>query len=128
MISWTDMTTATRSLRQSARAKLNTIVNRRHHRLFLHRAISRLAISMISTKQGELILGRLIAERDNSLLIAPNPYQPTLTRLIQQSDIATRNDSTFSPMPVGLLNSFSREDILDLLAVLKKGEPPVREE
>jgi putative heme-binding domain-containing protein len=82
----------------------------------------------ITTKQGELILGRLVAERDKSLLLAPNPYQPTLTREIQQSAIATRNDSTFSPMPVGLLNSFSREDILDLLAVLKKGEPPVRGE
>jgi len=82
----------------------------------------------ITTKQGELIAGRLVAERDKSLLLAPNPYQPTLTREIQRSAIATRNDSTFSPMPVGLLNSFSREDILDLLAVLKKGEPPVRGE
>ena len=80
----------------------------------------------ITTKQGELIAGRLVAERDKSLLLAPNPYQPTLTREIQLSAIATRNDSTFSPMPVGLLNSFSREDILDLLALLKKGEPPVR--
>jgi putative heme-binding domain-containing protein len=82
----------------------------------------------ITTKQGELIAGRLVAERDKSLLLAPNPYQPTLTREIQRSAIATRKDSGFSPMPVGLLNSFSREDVLDLLAVLKKGEPPVRGE
>ncbi|MEO2180748.1 MAG: hypothetical protein ABGY43_00395, partial [bacterium] len=82
----------------------------------------------ITTKQGELIAGRLVAERDKSLLLAPNPYQPTLTREIQRSAIATRKDSGFSPMPVGLLNSFSREDVLDLLAVLKMGEPPVRGE
>ena len=75
----------------------------------------------ITTKQGELIVGRLVAERDKSLLLAPNPYQPTFTREIQRSAIATRNDSTFSPMPVGLLNSFSREDILDLLAALQVG-------
>jgi len=75
----------------------------------------------ISTKQGELIEGRLVAEKDKSLLLAPNPYQPSFTREIQLSAIATRNDSTFSPMPVGLLNSFSREDILDLLAALQAG-------
>ena len=75
----------------------------------------------ITTKQGELIAGRLVAERDKSLLLAPNPYQPTLTREIQRSAIATRNDSTFSPMPVGLLNSFNREDVLDLLAALQAG-------
>jgi len=75
----------------------------------------------ISTKQGELIEGRLVAEKDKSLLLAPNPYQPSFTRVIQLSSIATRNDSTFSPMPVGLLNSFSREDILDLLVALQAG-------
>ena len=80
----------------------------------------------ISTKQGELIEGRLVAERDKSLLLAPNPYQPTLTREIQRSTIATRNDSGYSPMPVGLLNSFKREDVLDLLNILKIGPVLVR--
>ena len=82
----------------------------------------------ITTKQGELIAGRLVAERDKSLLLASNPYHPTFTREIQRSTIATRNDSGFSPMPVGLLNSFGREDVLDLLAVLRKGMPPARGE
>jgi len=73
----------------------------------------------ISTKQGDLIEGRLVGEKDKSLLVAPNPYQPSHTREIMLSAIATRKDSGFSPMPVGLLNSFSREDVLDLLAVLQ---------
>ena len=73
----------------------------------------------ISTKQGDLIEGRLVAEKDKSLLVAPNPYQPSYTREIMLSAIATRKDSGFSPMPVGLLNSFSRGDVLDLLAVLQ---------
>ena len=73
----------------------------------------------ISTKQGDLIEGRLVAEKGKSLLVAPNPYQPSHTREIMLSAIATRKDSGFSPMPVGLLNSFSREDVLDLLAVLQ---------
>ena len=73
----------------------------------------------ISTKQGDLIEGRLVAEKAKSLLVAPNPYQPSHTREIMLSAIATRKDSGFSPMPVGLLNSFSRGDVLDLLAVLQ---------
>jgi putative heme-binding domain-containing protein len=80
----------------------------------------------ITTKQGELIAGRLVAEKDKSLLLAPNPYQPSFTREIQRSAIATRKDSGFSPMPVGLLNSFSRDEILDLLSILKTGPVSVR--
>jgi len=75
----------------------------------------------ITTREGELIEGRLVAERAKSLLVAPNPYQPSLTREVQRSAVASRRDSAFSPMPVGLLNRFSREDIIDLLGLLKEG-------
>ncbi|MBC8243365.1 MAG: PQQ-dependent sugar dehydrogenase [Verrucomicrobia bacterium] len=75
----------------------------------------------ITTREGELIEGRLVAERAKSLLVAPNPYQPSLTREVQRRAIASRNDSRFSPMPAGLLNRFSRDDVLDLLAALQAG-------
>jgi hypothetical protein len=75
----------------------------------------------LTTRAGELIEGRLVAERAKSLLVAPNPYQPTVTREIQRSAIATRRDSAFSPMPVGLLDRFSWEEVLDLLAALQAG-------
>ena len=75
----------------------------------------------ITTREGELIEGRLVAERAKSLLVAPNPYQPSLTREVQRRAIASRNDSRFSPMPAGLLNRFGRDDVLDLLAVLQAG-------
>ena len=80
----------------------------------------------ITTKQGELIAGQLVAERDKSLLIAPNPYQPTFTREIHsERHVATRKNSGFSsmPMPVGLLNSFSREDIKDLVGDFEGTDP-----
>ena len=75
----------------------------------------------ITIREGELIEGRLVAERAKSLLVAPNPYQPSLTREGQRSAVASRRDSAISPMPVGLLNRFSREDIIDLLGLLKEG-------
>ena len=75
----------------------------------------------VTTRKGELIMGRIVAEKDNSILLASNPYQPALTREIDRRTIASRKDSGFSPMPVGLLNSFSRNDIIDLLSLLETG-------
>jgi len=77
----------------------------------------------LTTKQGELIEGRLVGERENSLLIAPNAYQPSQVRDVKLNAVATRKDSQFSPMPPGLVNSFTREEILDLLALLQAGPP-----
>ena len=75
----------------------------------------------LTTKQGELIEGRLVGEREKSLLIAPNAYQPSQVREVKLNMVATRKDSQFSPMPPGLVNSFTREEILDLLALLQAG-------
>ena len=77
----------------------------------------------LTTKQGELIEGRLVGERENSLLIAPNAYHPSQVRDVKLNAVATRKDSQFSPMPPGLVNSFTREEILDLLALLQAGPP-----
>ncbi|HCV98613.1 MAG TPA: hypothetical protein DGJ56_04875, partial [Verrucomicrobiales bacterium] len=77
----------------------------------------------LTTKQGELIEGRLVGEREKSLLIAPNAYQPSQVREVKLNVVATRKDSQFSPMPPGLVNSFTREEIFDLLALLQAGPP-----
>jgi hypothetical protein len=77
----------------------------------------------LTTKQGELIEGRLVGERENSLLIAPKAYHPSQVRDVKLNAVATRKDSQFSPMPPGLVNSFTREEILDLLALLQAGPP-----
>lgn len=75
----------------------------------------------VTTKQGELIEGRLVGERDKSLLIAPNAFEPSEVQEVKLNVVATRKDSSFSPMPVGLVNPFTREEILDLLALLQGG-------
>ena len=75
----------------------------------------------LTTKQGELIEGRLVGEREKSLLIAPNAYQPSQVREVKLNVVATRKNSQFSPMPAGLVNSFTREEILDLLVLLQAG-------
>ena len=75
----------------------------------------------LTTKKGELIEGRLVGEREKSLLIAPNAYQPSQVREVKLNVVATRKNSQFSPMPAGLVNSFTREEILDLLVLLQAG-------
>ena len=43
---------------------------------------------------------------------------------VRLADIARREPSTVSPMPSGLLNSLTREEILDLLAYLEAAGKP----
>ena len=75
----------------------------------------------ITTKQGELIAGRLVAERDKSLLLAPNPYQPTLTREIQRSAIATRKDSGFLADAGWTAQQFQPRGCLGFVGGVEKG-------
>ena len=65
------------------------------------------AIGMIETKG-------LVA-----LVIATDPLEPTELHRIARSSIVSRNSSPVSIMPEGLLNTLSRDEILDLLAYLE---------
>jgi putative heme-binding domain-containing protein len=67
---------------------------------------------------GEEITGRLTGETEKTLTLEVNP----LTRQkvsIQKKDIQTRSISPISPMPAGLVNVLSREEILDLVAYME---------
>ena len=50
--------------------------------------------------------------------IRPNPLAPE-TVTVMKSEIESRQLSKTSPMPTGLLNTFSEEEILDLLAYME---------
>ena len=75
----------------------------------------------VTTRKGELIEGRLLGERDKSLLISINSSNLSHVREVKLDVLATRSDSSFSPMPAGLLNSFTRKEVIDLLALLRSG-------
>ena len=72
----------------------------------------------IKKKDGETETGRVVEEDDNKVVVQPNLLAPERV-LIQKSEIAERRASTVSPMPEGLLNQFSKEEILDLLAYIE---------
>ena len=65
-----------------------------------------------------MIIGRVTEETPEQIVIRPNPLEPN-TVTINTSDIESRQFSTVSPMPAALLNTFTQEEILDLLAYLE---------
>lgn len=73
----------------------------------------------IVTKDGAVIVGRLVGGDERSLILSVNPLQPSQTVQVAKDDIEAQEPSLVSPMPQGLLNTFTEEEILDLLAAIE---------
>ena len=73
---------------------------------------------VIETTAGKVIIGRIADENSDQIVVRPNPLEPK-TVTIKTSDIESREFSKVSPMPAALLNTFTQEEILDLLAYLE---------
>ncbi|MFT7640515.1 MAG: putative heme-binding domain-containing protein, partial [Pirellulaceae bacterium] len=74
--------------------------------------------TVIETKQGRVIVGRIAEDTADKVVIRSNPLEPESVT-IKKSDIESRTLSKTSPMPAGLLKTFTQEEILDLLAYLE---------
>jgi putative heme-binding domain-containing protein len=71
-------------------------------------------------KDGEDVSGRVVDEDNRRLVLVTDPLKQT-QREVMRRDIRERLPSKLSPMPEGLVNILSREEILDLLAYLESG-------
>ncbi len=69
---------------------------------------------------GEVVVGRVIREDAKAVYVQTDPLQVDVKRIPREQVAATR-DSEVSPMPEGLLNVLTRDEILDLLAWLESG-------
>lgn len=72
----------------------------------------------IETVAGKVLIGRIVDETPDKVVLRPNPLEPE-TVTVKKSEIESRSLSKISPMPAGLLNTFTKEEILDLLAYLE---------
>ena len=75
------------------------------------------------TVDGRVIVGRVVTGgdyRSTSLRLATDPLRPAQLTEIAKSEIETHRPSPESPMPAGLLDSFSADEIRDLLAYLEQ--------
>ena len=69
---------------------------------------------------GEELTGRIVDETGDKVVIYVNPFTQDPT-VIKKADIKSRQAAKLSPMPEGLANVLTKEDILDLLAYLESG-------
>ncbi len=71
-----------------------------------------------------MIVGRIVNETTDKVVIRPDPLADGNGHRRKSREIESRKLSKISPMPEGLLNTFSKEEILDLLAFLESlGDP-----
>lgn len=79
------------------------------------------ANTTLKLANGDVIEGRVVEENADSLVVRPNPLQPDNTTRVNKSQIKFRALSKLSPMPQGLVDSFTKNEILDLIAYLESG-------
>lgn len=83
----------------------------------------------VVTQEGKVYVGRLLNEGDfraEKLRLSVDPIRPSQIVEIDKRDIAQERLHDTSPMPQGLLDTFSREEIADLLAFLEDGAPGLK--
>ena len=75
---------------------------------------------MITLKDGSTVSGRIIGDdfRQSLLTLAQNPFDPGERRQIAKGVISKSEAMPVSPMPTGLLDTLTREDVFDLMAWL----------
>jgi putative heme-binding domain-containing protein len=71
-------------------------------------------------KNGDDVSGRVIEENSRKLVLVTDPLKQTQQE-IQKNEIKERQPSKVSPMPEGLVNILTKEEILDLLAYIESG-------
>ncbi|HZE99084.1 MAG TPA: c-type cytochrome [Planctomycetota bacterium] len=76
--------------------------------------------TMILTTSGRILDGRVLEENAERLILQPNPLQPEKIE-VKKKDIDKRQPSKVSPMPEKLVNNFTKDEILDLLAFIESG-------
>jgi putative heme-binding domain-containing protein len=69
-------------------------------------------------KSGDDVTGRVVDENSDRLTVITDPRQQTKVE-VRKADIQTRRASKLSPMPEGLANVLTKQEILDLIAYLQ---------
>ncbi|HEY3861230.1 MAG TPA: heme-binding protein [Verrucomicrobiae bacterium] len=75
---------------------------------------------VLTLKNGDTLSGRLLQEDDQKLVMMTDPMRPNKVEM-PKSDVVSRRASKISPMPEGLVNSMTEDEIWDLIAYLESG-------
>ena len=69
---------------------------------------------------GDDVIGRLVEENNQNLVLIINPLTGERAEVNKQ-DVKKREASKVSSMPEGLVNTLTKDEILDLLAYIESG-------
>ncbi len=81
------------------------------------------ASTSLELEDGRVVSGRALVTdfRSSDVQIVPNLLTPEKTITVSKQGIVRRRVSPVSPMPQGLMDGLSKEEVLDLLAFLRAG-------
>ena len=77
---------------------------------------------MVLSDDGRLLTGLVIKETEDAIHLLPNLLKPDKFEVIPKSSIEERRTAEISTMPAGLLDTYSVDEIFDLLAFLQSSE------
>ena len=72
-----------------------------------------------ATSDGRVLTGLKVAESAESVTLLPNPLKPDVTVVVTRDAIEELEASNVSTMPGSLLITFSKDEILDVLAFVQ---------
>lgn len=75
----------------------------------------------IATRDGRVITGRVGNIFGDNLAVIEDMFDPGHSTMVRRADIEEMSPSELSPMPAGLLNSLTAEEVQDLVAYLLAG-------
>ncbi len=75
---------------------------------------SRFQSTVFEMKDGSTLAGRLMTE-DSDRYVIQASYDPASTQEVEKRQVASQMEAPYSDMPTGLINTMSREEIMDLL-------------
>lgn len=78
---------------------------------------------LILADDGRLRTGLVIKETDDEVHLLPNLLKPDKVEKIKKASIEERKTAEVSTMPTGLLDTYTVEEILDLLAFIQSAGP-----
>jgi putative heme-binding domain-containing protein len=72
-------------------------------------------------ESGNLVVGSIIKEDEESVYVATDLMLPQNLTKLSKDEIEQQKGSELSAMPQGLLNTLTKQEILDLLSFLESG-------
>jgi len=79
--------------------------------------------SVLLTTNGEVIRGRVVEETGDAYKLRVDPFALDLTE-VKKEDVEERQFARISEMPQGLINTLTKDEILDLIAYLRSAGNP----